>query len=367
MRTLESSEYTRVRPLLDNLIRFNVSIDAVLTRNNPGTVFIDQPDMPHVVLIMTPEGTYLAGDTPSADQVFALKNYLVDLMKNEDMEALWLTCDPVWQSLLDDFLPRPPLPIARQHYICTTSSFDWRTHVPDGFAVHRIDPVLLSRTDLNFPDHVHEWIENNWGATEDFFARGFGFVTEALDAHKVVSWSLCDCISDNACEIGIRTDSDYRRQGLAALTSSAAVDYALTQGLSKVGWHCNADNIGSQYTALRVGFTLERDYVSFAAFRREAVHWAEAGRLQEVAGDYRAAAEHYIRADACEDKPDWGKYIPFYAACAFARLSEYDSAWTWLDRAVAQGFDDVEILQSAAVLTPMQATSAWERLLQSIG
>ncbi|MCC6804789.1 MAG: GNAT family N-acetyltransferase [Anaerolineae bacterium] len=347
-------------------MRFNLSIIGVLTWNNPGTVYVDQPDMPHVVLVMSPEGSYLAGDAPSADQVSSVKNQVVDLMENDAIEALWLTCDPAWQLVLDECLPRPPLRVPRQHYVCTTPAFDWRSYVPEGFAVHRIDQALLARADLTIPDHVHDWIESNWGTREDFFARGFGFVTETLDIHKVVSWSLCDCIGDHACEIGIHTHPDYRRQGLAALTSAAAVDYALAQGLSMVGWHCSTDNIGSQYTALRVGFTLERDYVSFAAFRREAVHWSEAGRSQEVIGDSRAAAEYYIRADACGDKPAWGHYIPFYAACAFAKLGDYDSAWTWLHRAVAQGFDDMDTLQSVAALTPMRATPAWNSLLQSI-
>ena len=252
-------------------MRFNVSIAGVLTRNNPGTIYVDQPDTPHVVLLMSPEGTYLASDAPSTDQVSALKNHVADLMENNDIEDLWLTCDPAWQPVLDDFLPRPPLPVARQHYVCTAPAFDWRSHVCGGFAVHRIDQALLTRADLTIPDHVHDWIENNWGTREDFFASGFGFVTEALDTHKVVSWSLSDCIGDHACEIGIHTHPDYRRQGLAALTSAAAVDYALAQGLSMVGWHCNTDNIGSQHTALQVGFTLERDYVSFATFRRESV------------------------------------------------------------------------------------------------
>src|SRR5690606_34655817 len=109
---------------------------------------------------------------------------------------------------------------------------------------------------------------------------------------------------------------------------------------------CNTGNLGSRYTALRVGFTLEREYVSLGVFRREAVHWAEAGRIQEMAGDYRAAAEYYIRADACKDKPVWGHYIPFYAACAFARLGDYDAAWLWLHRAAAQGFADVDALHA---------------------
>lgn len=219
---------------------------------------------------------------------------------------------------------------------------------------------------MTIPDHIHGWIENNWGTPEDFFTRGFGFVTEALETHTIVSWSLCDCIGDNACEIGIQTDPDYRQRGLAALTAAAAVDHALAQGLSSVGWHCRADNIGSQRTASRVGFTLERDYVSFASFRRESIHWAEAGRLKEVAGDYPAAAEHYIRADACDDKPEWGAYIPFYAACAFARHGDYDSAWTWLQRAVAQGFDDSDALRAVDALKPLQDSPAWDSLLQAM-
>jgi RimJ/RimL family protein N-acetyltransferase len=355
-----------VRPIVDDLMRFNVSIAGVLSRNNPGAVYVDQPDTPQLVLLMSPEGTYLAGDTPSAHQVSALKNHVTDLMENDAIQALWLTCDPAWQPVLDDFLPRPPLRVARQHYVCTTLAFDWRSHVPEGFAVHRIDQTLLTRADLIIPDHVHDWIENNWGTQEDFFAHGFGFVTEALDTCKIASWSLSDCTGDHACEIGIHTHPEYRRQGLGALTAAAAVDYALAQGLSRVGWHCNTDNIGSQYTALRVGFTLERDYVSFATFRQEAVHWVETGRLQEVAGNYRAATEHYIRADACGDKPAWGHCIPFYAACAFAKLGDYASAWTWLHRAVEQGFDDVDTLQSVAALTPLHATPAWESLLRSI-
>jgi RimJ/RimL family protein N-acetyltransferase len=347
-------------------MHFNVSIAGVLTRNSPGTICVDQPDTPHVVFLMSPEGIYLAGDGPSTDQLSALKKHVVDLMENHGIEDLWLTCDSAWQPVLDDFLPRPPLRVPRQHYVCTDLAFDWRTHLPEGFAVHRIDQTLLARAELIIPDHVYDWIANNWGTQENFLAHGFGFVTETLNTHKVISWSLCDCIGDYTCEIGIHTHPDYRRQGFAVLTSAAAVDYALAQGLRLVGWHCNAENFGSQRTALRVGFTLERNYVTFATFGREAVHWAEAGRLQEAAGDYRAAAEHYIRANGCGDRPAWGDYIPFYAACAFARLGDYDSAWTWLHRAVAQGFDDVDTLQSVAALTPMQATPAWDRLLQSI-
>jgi RimJ/RimL family protein N-acetyltransferase len=366
LRTLDPADYHHVRRLLEDLMRFNVSIAGVLTGNNPGTVYVDHPDAPTIALVLSPEGAYLAGNTPSADQVTTLKDQLADLMEQDAIDSLWLTCDAVWEPLLHAFLPRPPLPIARQHYICTAPAFDWRSQVPEGFAVHRIDAALLARADLTMPDHVYDWIDNNWGTQANFFTRGLGIATEALDTRTVVSWSLCDCLGDGACEIGIRTHPDYRRQGFAALTAAAAVDAALAQGLREVGWHCNSDNLGSQHTALRVGFTLEREYVTFVTFRQEAVHWAEAGRMQEVAGNYRAAAEDYIRADACEDQPEWGHYLPFYAACAFVRLGDYDAAWMWLERAVARGFDDTATLQSALALKPLQAFPAWDTLVGSI-
>lgn len=365
MHTLELSRYPSINSLLKDLMDFNISIKGVLSGINPGTVYVDQPDMPQLVMLISPEGTYIAGTSPSDQQIALLKKHIIHLMDG-GIEALWLTCHPAWQAVLDDIFTRPPLPIMRQHYICTTPAFNWRSHIPEGFAIHRIDEALLARKDLLIPEHVHDWIENNWTTQENFLTHGFGFVTEALDLHQIVSWSLCDCIGERTCEIGIHTHPEYRRRGFAALTSAAAVEHALTQGMNLVGWHCNTDNIGSQATALKVGFTHERDYVSFAAFQREAVHWAEAGRIRQVAGDYSGAAECYVRADSCDDKPAWGHYIPYYAACAFASQGDYASAWTWLHRAVAQGFDDVATLHDSDELIPMHTTPQWNSLIESI-
>jgi hypothetical protein len=79
LQTLDPAQYARVRPLLDDLMRFNNSIAGVLTRNNPGTVDVDHPGTPQVVLLMGPEGAYLAGAAPSAAQISALKNHVADL------------------------------------------------------------------------------------------------------------------------------------------------------------------------------------------------------------------------------------------------------------------------------------------------
>ncbi len=48
LKTLKPSHYTDARSLLDTLMRFNGSIAGVLTESNPGTVYVDQLDAPHL-------------------------------------------------------------------------------------------------------------------------------------------------------------------------------------------------------------------------------------------------------------------------------------------------------------------------------
>jgi RimJ/RimL family protein N-acetyltransferase len=366
VQELRENNCGRVRSLLGDLVNCHVCIDGVLEGQNPGAVYVDDSVAPQTVLLIGPEGTYLGGDSPATAQVTALKDLVTDLMYRQGIDVLWIACDPAWESRLVDMLPWPPLHQPRQHYICTALALDWHACMPTGFAVRPITQELLDYPSLDIPDHVHDWMEGNWGSTGDFLAHGFGFVTVDEVHNRVASWSLCDCTGGGVCEIGIHTHPEYRRRGLATITAAAAVDHALTHGFRSVGWHCNAENAGSRRTALKVGFVWERDYVHHICFRSEAVHWTEAARLQEVHGDHRAAADLYTRADAAEDQPVWGYYIPFYAACAFARLGDYPAAWNWLHRAAARGFDDLDCLQTNEALDPMKTTAEWAALVQMI-
>jgi RimJ/RimL family protein N-acetyltransferase len=139
--------------------------------------------------------------------------------------------------------------------------------LPKGFEVHCLDEALLNRPGLTIPDHIQGWMDGNWGSTAAFLAKGFGFVTlyAKAVALQVVSWSLADCRSGDACEIGIRTVKEHRRRGLAAITAAATVEYALSHDFSRVGWHCSEDNLGSIGTAEKVGFERERNYSLYHA------------------------------------------------------------------------------------------------------
>jgi GNAT superfamily N-acetyltransferase len=257
---LDKTNYEKARPLF-RALEFHLTSAAVLDGSSPGLVIVDDQRNPQSAFMLSPEGCYLAGRSDndafnrSLGQAIREKRIL-----DVPVEALWVICATAsWEKQLADLVaPFRPAKIARRHYVCRTLAHDWRAHLPNDFEVHRLDEVFLNRSGLTIPDHIQGWMEGNWGSTADFLQRGFGFVT--LCGNECVAWSVADCRSGDACEIGIRTVEQYRRRGLAAITAAATVEYALSHGFSRVGWQCSEDNLGSIGTAEKVGFERERDY-----------------------------------------------------------------------------------------------------------
>ena len=262
---LDPANYEKARPLF-RALEFHLSGAGVLDGNNPGQVFVDDPARPQSAFMFSPEGCYLAGDPDHDTFNHTLREALHGKqLFDERVDELCFICSVASREkqLAIMLNPWQPIKILRRHYICRELKYDWQANISDGFAVHRLDNAILNQPGLSIPDHIKGWMQNNWGSTADFLQRGFGFVTihnEAASAAQVVSWSLADCRSGTACEIGIRTAEPYRRRGLATITAAAAVEYALSNGFSTVGWHCSEDNLGSIGTAEKVGFERERDY-----------------------------------------------------------------------------------------------------------
>lgn len=259
---IDPSDYAHVAPLFAPLAAFNVAIEAVRDGNNWGYILADDPQHPTAAMMHTVEGTHLAGQ-PSVTFAGEVNANLHQYYFSEERRALYFCATDGWSALLEVALaPYPIYPQERQHYVCRTLPLDMPP-LPDGYQVRAIDAMLLADSTVTRPDHIEDWIEGNWGSVENYLARGFGMCI--THEGRVVSWSLCDCVSGSRCEIGIQTDSAYRQRGLAAITTTACVRHAMTNGFTAVGWHCDAENIGSWKTALKVGFVKERDYRALLA------------------------------------------------------------------------------------------------------
>ena len=232
---------------------------SVLAGWNPGRVFVDDRSAPTAAFVLTAEGGCLAGD-PAADRlVVGLDQLFAGTGELRYSQVPFFVDSDAWLPVLQQLSSGGKVAcIPRRTYLCREVTMDWRERVPPEAATGVVDAEGLAGDRFDLPPHLQRWIRSNWGTSEALLAKGFGVVSRYSDI--VVSWSLCDCVWEDACEIGIHTHPEWRRQGLAAITAAAATEHALASGCSVVGWHCNEENVGSAKTAERVGYTLERTH-----------------------------------------------------------------------------------------------------------
>jgi RimJ/RimL family protein N-acetyltransferase len=365
---LDQTQFERVRALFTPIAAYQLTAMGVIDGTAPGEIWVDDVDSPQSAYMISPEGMYLAGNPEN--QVFnrALNDHFRTTLYNvtDEIRSICLVYDPPgWGSKLTGILyPRDLLIYPRRHYVCRALQVDWRAKLPEGFSVRQIDADLLARDDLAISDHAREWVKNNWRTVENYMAHGFGFCTIDEQAHKVVSWSLADCVHGDGCEIGIQTLPEYRRRGLAAITTAAAVDHALANGYAWVGWHCHDDNSGSIGVAEKVGFALERCYVNTYVMVNTWDHLSERGWQAFRAGNYVATTDCYEHAFALQSD------VPYYsyalAARANAAAGETDRALHYLAEAIARGPVSAAYLAETPEFESLRDRSEWAALVEKV-
>ncbi|MCW3982115.1 MAG: GNAT family N-acetyltransferase [Candidatus Bathyarchaeota archaeon] len=374
---LNQNDCEIVRPLFKEL-EYNLITSAVIERTSPGRIYVDNTANPKTAFMCTVEGYYLAGYennnrfNRSLNKLINEKTFAGDTVRKNET-AIFISFHPdSWESKMEAiFKGRSPLRAVRRHHVCTElKASNWKEQIPEGFSMRRIDRRLLGKPGLKIPDHVTDWMEINWGSIHDFMEKGFGFCM--LHGKEVVSWSIADCVSGNACEIGIHTRQDYRRRGLATLTAAAAIDYCLSHGFTSVGWHCDEHNLGSRGVAEKVGFELERRYVQCYVCFNEAHHLAETGLAHFRAKRYREAVECYegVFATKRRDMPDWmpAELHLYYhlVARAKAAIGENDAAIKYLEKAIDNGRIHIDFTENYEEFNSLRETQEWKELMTKL-
>lgn len=378
---LKKRDYQKALQLFKEL-DWNLITSAVIEGTSPGRVYADRVENPRTAFMCTAEGYYLAGYdsndefNTSLNKLIFRKIFAGDTVRKDETDvAIGFHPDSWREKMPIIFQGRVPLTMARRHYVCTESRVNHRKdHVPKGFKIQRIDETLMRTPELKIPEHVKSWMKTNWGSISNFMKKGFGFCT--LRDKQIVSWSIADCASGEACEIGIHTREDYRRQGLATLTVAAAVDYALSNGFQYVGWHCDEYNLPSIKTAEKVGFKLERKYIQCYACSNEAHHLLETTQTHFRAGRYREAIGSYEKffTTPQEQLPNWlREVLPqelgvhyFRMASAKAFVGDNDGAMEYLEKAIDNGWLYINFLKNRKEFERVHGTPKWNRILKKI-
>ena len=258
---------------------------SVLAGVYPGKVFVDEPAHPKTGLLMTfcdehAVWAFLVGSPSNQDFNQAFQQAISEhKIAGKNTGAVFCNCYPSdWSEQLPLIAaPHEAIPMCRKHYVAREIDFDWRARLAEGFSVERLGTSMLSRPDFYIPREVRIAL-GKWQrmSSPDFQDFGFGIVHQ----NAIVSWATVDYVAGGRGDLRYYTVGNYRRRGHGTIVTAAAIEHALSNGLSEVHWTCAAHNTSAIHAAERLGLEYVHGYESCLLVFKEGQHLSPKSHCQ---------------------------------------------------------------------------------------
>jgi len=363
---LDRGHHARVAPLFHGL-DFQPFCLAVLAGIHRGRVFVDDPAQPSVAFLSRDDPwCYLAGDpgrepfNRELSQAIHAHHVVPGYFTN-----LFLTCHPGdWGGQLAAVLaPRAPVTTSRRHYVAHGPVAGPTPALPGGFLLRPMDDRLRADPRLDVPPEVIENLDK-WATLPGGRLHDFGFVVVDEAAGRIASWATVDAIVDGVGDVGLFTQAEYRRRGLAAAVTTTALAHGLAHGMRAIHWTCTRQNAASIRLAEKLGLERQADYLlHFLAFD-EAEHLATGAYYQVEDGAYAAAVASLERAFSLRRRHPF--YVYHDAARAWAGVGNQARAFSFLRRAIDEGWDDAAATRSSLEFVGYHGLPEWEALIAAM-
>ncbi len=361
MIKLKKTEYTRAINLFED-VPWQLSGKAVLSGNNPGQIYLDSLKNPLYGIMLTPEGIIISGNlTGNLDNFKSwINNSLLSKEISDDSQEFTIyTSDYNEKYISDLFSSHPLCKEMRYHYLLSLKNAELKAiYLPNDMTLERVSPLLIeSKLNLTNMKQVKDWVFNNWGDYANFEKNAFGIIISNND--RIISWSLSDCKAGSHCEIGIHTDNDFRRQGIASKTITAMINYALELNYTSIGWHCPHDNIASFKTAEKCGFRRRREYVGFyGAYNQTFNLVLKAYNLLYKEKSLQRAINFF---DSYQTS-NFENYYLYDFACGFSLLENKEYAFRLLKQAIELGFTNAKHILHDKDLVFLHQFGEWDEI-----
>ena len=361
MFLLNPSEIELARPLLTSLDH-HLATACILEGSVPAQVYVDNKEHPQVVLAVASRRLFLAGN-PEIEAVILSLQRLFDetlypqaLAAGHEMFVLYYQPSG-WREKLDLILKdKYPLHSQRQYYAFKELKNDWRSLLPEGFILRHADRKFVDDPRIKNPEFLTEEMCSERESVEDFLQHSFGICLVHED--EIIGWCLSEYNHGDACEVGIATQAAFQKRGFATLMASAFIEYARSQGVTRIGWHCYASNAPSVATALKIGFEKVSDYPICLAWYKTADALAVKGDVCFDEKNYPEALTWLEKAFAAGQEQGWAYWV---AACSAAMTGKHQPAFSYLDLAIEKGFVGQERLKNSPYLTALRTSPEWQR------
>lgn len=268
MIELNVNEYYKVLKPLQSVNINTLFAKAVICKQVPGAVYVDDEKEPTVFYIAHPYGmSLLFGNANNEKFNKNLYCYLTNENKVRNKHE-WLQVFPnTWSDTIKTVLGSK---LVTKDVIASQS-----------INTDDICGKVVENTRVNFAFNIIEynnWIKNAdvqeyeivhttkemfqkikgsvtpeyfWRDEEQFADSGIGY--SLLFDGEIASTAFSAFRHENQLEIGIETLEKYRAKGFAWHVCSALIDYCIENGLEPV-WACRLENIGSYNLAKKLGF-----------------------------------------------------------------------------------------------------------------
>jgi RimJ/RimL family protein N-acetyltransferase len=366
---LKHDQFSKVLPLFNEPVGFPVT-HAVIEGNNPGCVFVDDPDQPTSALIWakTEQAFYLGGSPDNQPFNHALNTFIVDQIKpralaNHETNFQVHVLDSDWESAITStiLLGRDPIPSPKQRYRLDRNAFsawqDWRKQLPAGFEVQPMQKSQFETVNDGDGTLFKKW----WLSFSEFEKKGLA--TCIMHQGQAVSTCFACFVGNNSCEIGIVTLPEFRGRSLAAINAAAFIEVAFEKALTP-HWTCTARNKASSAVALKLGFELVQEYPAyFFCYKPQTHQLAWAYHAASAEQDFFKASHAYSKA--AEMGPlSAGHWYDF--ACFSARANLPDQALTNLEKAAELGWTQAQHTEDDPDLDAIKPLPGWTEIISKI-
>lgn len=249
----------QVTPALSSMFNLNIPTGiralAVLAGGNAGRIFTNHAAHPDWGLVWeADDGTlYRGGKYKRADLREA-----VTLLRQDGIVAMAFREGDSGARL---FPPNPDAGAECLEFNRPIGNSDlspYLRELPGGYSIRRMDHALWERSPKR------EENLNRYDSVENFFARGIAVCI--LHRDQIVCEAYADMDVAGVRELGITTQTAYRRQGFATIACAQLIKLCEESG-SGTYWDCVKLNHASAGLARKLGFQNERAYRLLAWFK----------------------------------------------------------------------------------------------------
>ncbi|MBI4926710.1 MAG: GNAT family N-acetyltransferase [Anaerolineae bacterium] len=244
-------------------------VDGMIAGHCLGRIWVDDLTRPTCALAWDEKASYLLGGDPAAAVGLheAFTAAIHPEIQRRGIPVIKVSgSGEGWQEAVRAiFAPYPFNEYPRVFYrpgrwLCP----DWRERMPEGYRMALIDADLLSQAGLRNMGGLVEEIEECWPSVAHFIQHGFG--TCILSGDEIVCRCTAEYRSPGKVGIGILTEENQQKRGLATLAASAFVEISQQRGLAP-HWDAWKNNVPSVRAAEKTGFALLEDYTALLWFQ----------------------------------------------------------------------------------------------------